>query len=138
MKEKEFLFNTALRNEFIEVIQTCYEQRGKSIDYDWLCKQSDATIYAIYKRETTPKKEESSLQVTIDDIQDEIELNAVIQDYFNGEFDLPTKEDYQNPYNLYNEDHQVDYNGSFDINGRRLSDIEAMERQEKMSLRFKR
>ena len=50
MKENVSLFSTALKNKYIRIIQNCYEQRGKNIDYKWLINQSDATIYAIYKR----------------------------------------------------------------------------------------
>ena len=72
----------------------------------------------------------------IKDIQEEIELWEVMQEYFNKELDIP-QYDYYNSHNLYNEYHQVDYNGTYDINGHYLPDRQRMEKQEVMRLLYR-
>lgn len=136
MKENVSLFSTTLKNKYISIIQNCYEQRGKNIDYNWLVNQSDATIYAMYKRETEPKKVVPLNQMSFEDIQDEMELWEIMQEYFNKELDLKMY-DYYNSHNLYNEYHQVDYNGAYDINGHYLPDRQRMENQETMRLLYR-
>ncbi len=135
MKENVPLFNTTLKIKFIKIIQESYKQRGKVIDYNWLISQSDATIYAIYKRETGPNRNIPLNQLSLEDVQDDWELSEVIQEYFNKELDMSQCDYYSD--NLYNEDKQVDYNGIYDANGNLLSDEQRMKKQEAMRLVYR-
>ncbi len=139
MNEKECQLPRAKREEIIEIILKFYAQLEKKMDYDWLIRQKDNVVYAIYKRLLNTPVKKPSDQFSFDDEEfiDNFEFEQLLTEYNNGEFDIPRIDRYA-PNNLFNEYGQVDYNGHYDSNGRLLDDVTIMKCQEAMSYRLKK
>ena len=124
------------RNEMIKTIIKLREDDGKEVNVEGLLKLSDKVIQGIYysEIEKNNRKFIPSNQYSLEDMlndeefQRQVEMQEAIEAYNNKEFDIPPYNRYDDN-NLFDKDGFLDPNGSYDLNGRLLSDMQREQRK---------